>query len=107
MRTALVYRNNDLAGKLTESEREYIFRYDDFYFRDQAKKAISLTLPKIQQEYRSKIFFPFFFNMLAEGVNKKLQCRQLQIDENDYFSLLTKTAGEDTIGCITVKAESL
>jgi serine/threonine-protein kinase HipA len=45
--------------------------------------------------------------MLAEGVNKKLQCRQLQIDENDYFSLLTKTACEDTIGCITVKAESL
>lgn len=106
MRTALVYRNNELAGTLTEVEGEYIFQYDDMYFLDPSKKQISLTLPKTQQEYRSKIFFPFFFNMLAEGDNKKLQCRQLQIDEYDYFSLLTHTAGEDTIGCITVKAEA-
>ena len=106
MRTARVYRNHALAGTLTEAEGEYIFRYEDSYFLDSTKKSISLTLPKSQQEYRSKIFFPFFFNMLAEGVNKRLQCRQLQIDENDYFSLLTHTAGEDTIGCITVKAEA-
>lgn len=104
MRTALIYRNHDLAGKLTEVDGEYIFRYEDAYFVDAIKKPISLTLPKTQQEYRSKIFFPFFFNMLAEGVNKRLQCRQLQIDESDYFSLLTHTAGEDTIGCITVIA---
>ncbi len=73
---------------------------------DSAKKPISLTLPKTRQEYRSKMFFPFFYNVLAEGMNKRLQCRQLQIDENDYFSLLTHTAGEDTIGAITVKAEA-
>jgi HipA-like protein len=107
MRSAQVYRNHELAGTLTEAAGEYIFRYDDDYFYDAAKKPISLTLPKTQQEYRSNIIFPFFFNMLAEGVNKKLQCRQLQIDEHDYFSLLTHTAGEDTIGCITVKAEAL
>jgi serine/threonine-protein kinase HipA len=106
MRIARVYRNHKLAGKLTEANGEYIFRYDDAYFTDSAKKPISLTLPKTQQEYRSKIFFPFFFNILAEGDNKRLQCRQLQIDENDYFSLLTRTAGEDTIGCITVNAEA-
>lgn len=104
MRAALIYRNRDLAGKLTEVDGEYIFRYEDSYFLDVTKKSISLTLPKTQLEYRSKIFFPFFFNMLAEGVNKRLQCRQLQIDDSDYFSLLTYTAGEDTIGCITVKA---
>ena len=105
MRTALVYRNNNLAGKLIEVDGEYIFQYDDEYFIDSSKKSISLTLPKSQKEYRSKIFFPFFFNMLAEGENKKLQCRQLQIDENDYFTLLTKTVGEDSIGSITIKAE--
>jgi len=106
MRTALVYRNHELTGKLTETDGEYIFRYDDAYFIDSISKPISLTLPKTQQEYRSKMFFPFFYNMLAEGVNKRLQCRQLQIDENDYFSLLTHTAGEDTIGAITIKAEA-
>lgn len=106
MRFAQVYRHHELAGTLTETEGEYIFRYEDAYFFDPSKKPISLTLPKTQQEYRSNIFFPFFFNMLSEGINKKLQCRQLQIDEQDYFSLLVHTAGEDTIGCITVKAEA-
>jgi len=107
MRRALIYRNNELAGKLTETESQYLFRYEDDYFVNTGKKPISLNLPKTQQEYHSKTLFPVFFNMLAEGVNKKLQCRQYQIDENDYFSLLLKTAGEDSIGCITVKEEVL
>ncbi len=106
MRTALVFRNNNLAGTLSESDGEYLFRYDEAYFVDPNKKSISLTLPKTQKEYRSKLLFPFFFNMLAEGVNKKLQCRQLQIDEQDYFTLLTKTVGEDSIGSITIKAKA-
>ncbi len=103
MRSALVYRNHDLAGRLIEMGSEYVFRYEYTYFIDQTKKAISLTLPKSQQEYKSKNLFPFFFNMLAEGVNKQIQCRHLQIDENDYFSLLIKTSGEDSIGSITLK----
>lgn len=104
MKEAIVYINREPAGglKLTD-ERKYIFRYDDSYFTNTKKPAISFTLPKTQQEFQSNILFPFFFNMLAEGVNKRLQCRQLQIDENDYFSLLLATAGVDTIGAVTVK----
>lgn len=106
MKEALVYNNGELAGRLTlTDEKEYVFRYDNEYFRSN-KPGISLTLPKSMQEHRSKILFPFFFNMLAEGVNKKLQSRQLQIDENDSFSLLLSTAGTDTIGAITVKPVS-
>ena len=41
--------------------------------------------------------------MLSEGVNRKLQCRQLQIDENDYFGLLLATGGTETIGAVSVK----
>lgn len=104
MREALVYRNNILAGKLSLSdERVYTFRYDNTYFVDPTSPGISLTLPKTKQEYSSGTLFPFFFNMLSEGVNKRLQCRQLHIDENDHFSLLLATAGTDTIGAITVK----
>jgi len=104
MRTAEVYRNGDLAGLLTEHNRNsYVFRYDAAYFNDDDKPAVSLTLPKTQQEYKSKYLFPFFFNMLSEGVNKKLQSTQLKIDENDNFGLLMATAQFDTIGAITVK----
>jgi serine/threonine-protein kinase HipA len=36
-------------------------------------------------------------------VNKDIQCRLLRIDENDDFTRLLQTAGDDTIGAITVK----
>jgi serine/threonine-protein kinase HipA len=104
MRTLAIYRNQLYAGRLTEENRAaYTFRYDNEYFADAAKPAISLTLPKSQQEYRSTVLFPFFFNMLSEGVNKQLQNRLLKIDEQDHFGLLAATAQYDTIGAITVK----
>jgi HipA-like protein len=104
MRAVEIYRNGIFAGILTEESREsYIFRYDDVYFNDNSKAAISLTLPKTQKEYTSKFLFPFFFNMLSEGVNKKIQTTQLKIDETDNFGLLMATAQCDTAGAITVK----
>lgn len=104
MRQAVVYRNGTLAGILTEENRKrYVFRYADAYFNDNTKEAISLTLPKTQQEYSSEFLFPFFSNMIAEGENKKVQSRMLKIDEKDQFGLLTRTATADTIGNITVK----
>jgi HipA-like protein len=104
MRTLKIYCNGILAGILIEESRKhYIFRYDDMYFMDKNNPAISLTLPKTQKEYNSDFLFPFFFNLLSEGVNKKLQSIQLKIDEDDNFSLLAATAQYDTIGAITVK----
>jgi len=99
-----IYRNGVLAGILSEENRNSIvFRYDERYFNDPTKSAISLTLPKSKMEYTSQYFFPFFFNMLSEGVNRKLQSIQLKIDEEDNFGLLMATAQYDTIGAITVK----
>jgi HipA-like protein len=104
MRTLSVYRNGILAGKLKEKDRQqYIFEYVDEYFNDASKPAISLTLPKKQKAFISDCLFPFFFNMLSEGVNRKLQCTQLRIDEEDHFGLLAATAQYDTIGAVTVK----
>ena len=104
MRKLEIYRNGVLAGTLIEeSQRQFIFIYDENYFNDPTQPAISLTLPKNQKELRSNYLFPFFFNMLSEGVNRKLQSTQLRIDENDNFGLLMATAQYDTIGAITVK----
>ncbi len=104
MRKAEVYRNGIFAGILAEESRNsYSFRYDDAYFQDNNKYAISLTLPKTQQEYRSDHMFPFFSNMVAEGTNLAIQSRYLKIDENDVLSLLAATASTDTIGAVTVK----
>lgn len=104
MRTVAVYRNGILAGELSEETRQhYVFRYDDTYFNDNANPPVCLTLPKTQKEHHSKFLFPFFFNMLSEGVNRKLQSIQLRIDEEDHFGLLMATAQHDTIGAVTIK----
>jgi len=104
MRKLAVFRNKIYAGELTEENfQSYVFRYDDAYYLDDKGPGISLTLPKSQREYRSPFLFPFFFNMLSEGVNRKLQCRVLKIDEQDDFGLLSATAQYDTVGAVTVK----
>lgn len=104
MRAVNVYRNGILAGTLTEESREkYLFTYDDNYFFNSDNPSISLTLPKIQKSYTSPFLFPFFYNMLSEGANRKLQSRLLRIDEKDHFSFLIKTAQHDTIGAISIQ----
>lgn len=104
MRTAEVLRNGERVGLLIkESPKRYRFIYDELWLRDTTKPSISLTLPKVQNEFTSDHLFPFFFNMLSEGVNLKLQARRLQTDENDFFSLLLQTATTDTIGAVTLK----
>jgi HipA-like protein len=104
MRKAEIYRNDILAGILTETDSgTYVFTYDSTYFSDKSKPGISLTLPKKQSEYTSEYLFPFFYNMLSEGTNRVVQSKQLKIDEHDFFGLLLATAQCDTIGPITVK----
>lgn len=104
MAKARIYNNSTLAGTLEKTEGpEYLFRYDDAYFLNPAMPPISLSFPKTKQVYASPRLFPFFYGMLAEGINKEIQCRLLKIDEEDDFTRLLKTAGEDTIGAITVK----
>lgn len=104
MRALKIYSNRVLAGELIEVNRQrYVFTYDDLYFSDTNKPGISLTMPKTQKAYISEFLFPFFFNMLSEGVNRTLQSTQLRIDEADNFGLLEATAQYDTIGAITVK----
>lgn len=103
MRAAEVFVNGQLAGKLTESDQgDYTFAYTREWFDDASKPAVSLTLPKRKRTYHATILFPFFFNLLSEGVNRRLQSRALQIDENDHFGLLLATAQDDTVGAITV-----
>jgi HipA-like protein len=104
MRALEIYRNGIFAGTLIEENRlHYVFKYDDAFFYATDKPAISLTISKKQKEHHSQFLFPYFFNMLSEGANKKLQSIQLRIDEEDNFGLLAATAQYDTIGAITVK----
>lgn len=104
MRTAEVLRDGERIGLLIkEGSKQYRFQYDETWLNNPKNPSVSLTLPKTKREFVSDHLFPFFFNMLSEGVNLKLQARRYQIDENDFFSLLLQTATTDTIGAITLK----
>lgn len=102
--SARVFYNGRQAGILTKKGNTYQFAYDAAYINTDDSRPISITLPKQLTVYESEILFPVFVNMLSEGANKRIQCRMLKIDENDYFSLLLATANDDNIGPITVKA---
>jgi len=104
MAKAAVLYNGRVAGFLEKKDpKHYEFRYQEDYLKDETAPAISLTLPRSHQTYTSEVLFPFFAGLLAEGINKQIQCRLLRIDESDDFTRLIKTAAEDTIGAITVK----
>ncbi len=98
-----VYYRDHFAGTLKKVDGRFYFEYDEKYLADTKMPSISSTLPKEGKRFESDILFPFFYGLLAEGELKKLQCRLLKIDEKDHFKRLLETAGEDTIGAITVK----
>lgn len=60
-------------------------------------------MPVRKDPYVSDSLFPYFFNMLSEGANRKLQSQLLHIDEHDDFGIMLATAQFDTIGAVTIK----
>lgn len=104
MREGRVYVNGIFAGIITEElGKGYTFTYDDEYYRDPSRRAISVTMPKRKKVYFSKYLFPFFSNMLSEGYNREVQARLHHVDKDDDFGILLATAYKDTAGAVTVK----
>ncbi len=104
MRQADVLYKKETAGLLTQlDDGSFVFTYHNQWFNETDKPAISLTLPKTQQDYKSKYLFPFFYNMLPEGSNKQTVCFENRIDTKDHFGILLTTAKQDTIGAVTIK----
>ncbi len=107
MRSAQIYWNGIFAGTLTETARNsYTFKYNDEYYYNSDYPAISLTINKSRQKHSANRLFPFFSNLLSEGVNRSIQNKLLNISDSDDFGLLIASATTDTIGAITVMADS-
>jgi serine/threonine-protein kinase HipA len=105
-RIGKVYCQGRLAGRIEERPEGYRFAYDAAYLATENARPVSLTLPLQSEPYDSRVLFPFFYGLLAEGILKDTQCRMLKLDENDHFGRLLRTAGSDTIGDVTVKEET-
>ncbi len=92
MQRAKVFRNSIFAGILTKlNEKEYIFVYDKEYLKMPNKKAISLTLPLQEEEFKSPFLFPFFYNLLAEG-KLKGQTFDISALQTGVYYIIIETA---------------
>jgi serine/threonine-protein kinase HipA len=103
MRKGQVYYKDQKAGILNQLDNgSFVFQYDEQWFNDSSKPSISLTFPKNKMEFQWPTLFPFFFNLIPEGVNKRLICSKKRIDLDDYFGILLEVASGDTIGAVKV-----
>ncbi len=104
MRKCKVFVNGIEAGVMTENDnpREYIFKYKKDYLENKLP-AVSLSMPLRDEEYRSQILFPYFFNLLSEGENRAIQSSLHHIDKDDDFGILLATARFDTVGAVTIE----
>ena len=101
IKTAEVFYKNIKAGFLTRKEDGYEFEYDSSYSGNPYSHPVSKTLPISQGKFYSKKLFPFFENLLPEGVLLEITSRKLKIDKNNKFELLMHV-GKDTVGAVAV-----
>lgn len=102
MRKANVFMQEQLAGMLTELEknRRYLFSY----LEDYSGLPISLTMPTAQRDYEFIGFPPFFDGLLPEGFQLEALLRKRKIDRDDLFGQLM-IVGQDMVGAVTVVEE--
>jgi serine/threonine-protein kinase HipA len=103
-KTAKVLYGGVLAARLSETDDGYLLQYDSKYLERPESKPISLTLPKKQESYTSKVLFPFFDGLIPEGWLLDIAVENWKVKANDRFELLLTTC-RDTIGAVTVEPE--
>lgn len=101
-KTAKVLYDGVLAARLSETDEGYLLQYDKDYLQQPDSKPISLTLPKQQEPYSSKVLFPFFDGLIPEGWLLDIVVDHWKVKANDRFELLLTTC-RDTIGAVTVE----
>ena len=103
MRCVTVYVKGVEAGILARFKQGgYEFRYTRQY-REGSGPSVAFTMPKRKAVHRSEVLFPFFYGLLAEGEQKRMQCRTMRIEENDHFTRLAEPCREGVIGAVYVR----
>jgi serine/threonine-protein kinase HipA len=103
-KTAKILYDGVLAALLSETDDGYWLQYDGQYLQQPDSKPISLTLPKQEEAYISKVLFPFFDGLIPEGWLLDIAMDHWKLKPNDRFELLLTTC-RDTIGAVTVEPE--
>ncbi len=103
-KTAKVLYDGVLAARLSETDEGYLLQYNGDYLQQPGSKPISISLPKRQEPYSSKVLFPFFDGLIPEGWLLDIAVDHWKVKANDRFELLLTTC-RDSIGAVTVEPE--
>jgi len=106
MRKAKVYMHNELAGRLTENEEGYSFKYDENYLPGSMAKPVSLTLPLQDKPFVSKTMFPFFDGLIPEGWLLEIAEKNWKLNTRDRMGLLLACC-KDCIGAVSIEEETI
>jgi serine/threonine-protein kinase HipA len=101
MRRAKVLFQEKIAGILSEDEHGFHFQYEELYLKDEKSLAISLTLPKSNIPYESKMLLPFFDGLIPEGWLLNIAQKNWKINPRDRMGILLKTC-TDCIGAVSI-----
>jgi len=101
MRKAEIFMHGLPAGELLENEDGYVFTYYEVYLKDIETPAVSLTLPKNDKPFESKVLFPFFDGLIPEGWLLDIAQKNWKINQRDRMGLLLACC-HDCIGAVSV-----
>lgn len=103
MRKAGVYMGDNLAGILEEREDGFLFTYTKEYRMRQYPDAIpvSKTMPVREASYFSGKLFPFFDNLIPDGVLLAAAMNVWHLKKSDRMGLLLMCCG-DCYGAVSI-----
>ena len=103
MRSAEIYYNDVLAGKLTETnEGLYTFQYQKEYVIKYPTQFITFSMPVSENMYGDSRLFPFFEGLIPEGWLLDIASKNWKINTNDRMGLLMACCA-NCIGAVSVK----
>ena len=103
MRSAKIFYDKILAGKLTETDDgEYTFTYKSDYVKNFPNQFITFTLPVRSEPYKSNRLFPFFEGLIPEGWLLNIASKNWKINPNDRMGLLLVCC-QNCIGAVSVQ----
>jgi serine/threonine-protein kinase HipA len=105
IRSGRVFFEGKLAGRVSEDEHGYHFKYDEAYLKEQNALPVSLNLPLRSDEYTSKSMIPFFDGLIPEGWLLDIAQKNWKLDPRDLMGLLLACC-KDCIGAVSIVPET-
>ena len=103
MRSARIYYDSILAGKLIETDDgEYNFTYTEEYVKEFPTQFIAFSLLVRNESYVSNRLFPFFEGLIPEGWLLDIASKNWKINQNDRMGLLLACC-QNCIGAVSVQ----